>query len=37
MVTHWKIGLGVGKQTKARYLGVIGITRDDFHTWRRHV
>ena len=32
MVTHWQIALGVGETIKARYLGVIGITSDDFHT-----
>ena len=37
MVTHWQITLGVGESTKARYLGVIGITSDDFHTWNKHV
>ena len=30
MVTHWQIALGVGEPTKASYLGVIGITSDDF-------
>ena len=36
-VTHWKIALGVGEPTKAQYMGVIGITDDDCHTWHRHV
>ena len=29
LVTHWQIALGVGEPTKARYMGVIGITNDD--------
>ena len=37
MVTHWKIALGVGEQTKAWYMGVIGISFDDCHTWYSHV
>ena len=37
MVTHWQIALGVGEPTKARYLGVIGITNENFHTWHRNV
>ena len=36
-VTHWKIALSVGEPTKARYMGVIGTTSDDCHTWHRHV
>ena len=36
-VTHWKLALGVGESTKARYLGVIGITSDNCHTWHSHV
>ena len=36
-ITHWKIAIGVGEPTKARYMGVIGITSDDCHTWHRHV
>ena len=32
LVTHWQIALGVGEPTKARYMGVIGITSDDCHT-----
>ena len=27
--THWKIALGGGELTKARYMGVIGVTSDD--------
>ena len=37
LVTHWKIELGVGEPTKAWYMGVIGITNDDCHTWHRNV
>ena len=34
---HWQIALGVGELTKARYMGVIGITSEDCHTCHRHV
>ena len=37
LVTHWQIVLGVGEPTKFRYMGVIGITNNDFYTWHRHV
>ena len=37
LVTHWQISLGVGEPTKFQYMGVIGITNDDFYTWHRHV
>ena len=37
MFTHWKIALGVGELAKTRYLSVIGITSDDFHTYHRLV
>ena len=37
LVINWKIALGVGEPTKARYMGVISITNDDCHTWHRHV
>ena len=37
LVTHWQIALGVGEPKKAWYMGVIGITSEDCHTWHRHV
>ena len=37
LVTHWQIALGIGELTKDRYMGVIGITSDNCHTWHRHV
>ena len=37
MVTHWQIALGIGEPARARLLGVIDVTSDDFHTWHRHV
>ena len=37
LVTYWHLALGVGESTKARYMGIIGITNDNCHAWHRHV